>query len=94
MIDMEMGTALFDTVEISNTEAQAVRTGRFGDAIRADARGPGVGGQFAGRCGVCGRLGCAQDGGVVRMDDGAITFKGGTISNTTAVSVCLVCAAC
>ena len=31
-------------------------------------------------------LACAQDfGGVVRMDDGAVTFKGGSISNTTAV---------
>ncbi len=29
---------------------------------------------------------CAQyDGGVVRMSDGAVTFKGGSISNTKAV---------
>ncbi len=28
---------------------------------------------------------CAQDGGVVRMDDGAVTFKGGSISNSTVV---------
>jgi hypothetical protein len=29
---------------------------------------------------------CAQDGGgVVRMEDGAVTFKGGSISNSTAV---------
>ena len=28
------------------------------------------------------------DGGVVRMDDGAVTFKGGSISNSTAVRVC------
>ena len=31
------------------------------------------------------RLGCAQEGGVVSMDDGAVTFKGGTIANTKAV---------
>ena len=49
----------------------------------------GVGGRaarpiYGGR----GCAGCAQDGngGVVRMDDGAVMFKGGTISNTMAVS--------
>jgi hypothetical protein len=84
VIHMRKGAALFDTVEISNTAAENVREGRFCDAIRADARGPGVGGRFAGRCGVRGCLGCVQYGGVVRMDDGAITFKGGTISNSTA----------
>ena len=31
------------------------------------------------------RLGCAQDGGVVSMGDGEVTFKGGTITNTKAV---------
>jgi hypothetical protein len=30
------------------------------------------------------RLGCAQDGGVVAMSDGTVTFKGGTIANATA----------
>ncbi len=30
------------------------------------------------------RLGCAQYGGVVSMYDGAVTFKGGTITNTKA----------
>ena len=30
------------------------------------------------------RLGCAQVGGVVSMNDGAVTFKGGTITNTWA----------
>ena len=31
------------------------------------------------------RLGCAQNsGGVVSMSDGAVTFKGGTITNTKA----------
>jgi hypothetical protein len=34
-----------------------------------------------------GCAGCAQDGGVVRMDDGAVTFKGGTISRAVAVRV-------
>ncbi len=35
------------------------------------------------------RLGCAQycGGGVVSMSDGAVTFKGGTITNITAVMV-------
>jgi hypothetical protein len=36
-------------------------------------------------CGGRGCVGCAQGGGVVRMDDGAVTFKGGTISDTKAV---------
>ena len=33
------------------------------------------------------RLGCAQegDGGVVSMSDGTVTFKGGSITNATAV---------
>jgi hypothetical protein len=30
-------------------------------------------------------LGCVQDGGVVSMYDGAVTFNGGTITNTKAV---------
>jgi len=30
------------------------------------------------------RLGCAQGGGVVSMYDGAVTFKGGSITNTKA----------
>jgi hypothetical protein len=35
-------------------------------------------------------LACAQggSGGVVRMEDGAVTFKGGSISNSTAVRAC------
>ena len=47
-----------------------------------------------------GRLGCAQNvGGVVFMLDGDVTFKGGTISNTTAVRArrsrsCDVCTLC
>ena len=47
--------------------------------------GAGVGGRCARPiCGGRGCAGCAQYGGVVRMDDGAVTFKGGTISNTWA----------
>jgi hypothetical protein len=49
----------------------------------ADARGRCVGG--LGRRWRRVRLGCAQYGGVVSMSDGAVTFKGGTITNTTAV---------
>ncbi len=50
----------------------------------------GAGADARGRCrGRFGRrrrvwLGCAQDGGVVWMYDGAVTFKGGTITNTKA----------
>ena len=50
--------------------------------------GAGVGGRCARPiCGGRGCAGCAQDGGVVRMDDGAVTFKGGTISRAVAVRV-------
>jgi hypothetical protein len=44
-------------------------------------------------CGGRGVSCCAQNGvgGVVRMGDGAVTFKGGTISNTTAVRARLLC---
>ena len=80
---MTKGTALFDTVAISGTETQ-VRAGQGGCAVRADVGGRGAG-PFA--IGVnC--AGCAQFfglGGVVRMDDGAVTFRGGSISNSTAV---------
>ncbi len=82
MLEMDKGAALFDAVAISDTRA-SVRAGRGGVAsargrVSADgARGPICGGR--------GVSGCAQNGGVVRMDDGAVTFKGGTISNTTAV---------
>ncbi len=31
---------------------------------------------------------CAQDYGVVSMEDGAVTFKGGSISNSKAVRAC------
>jgi hypothetical protein len=45
-----------------------------------------VGGAGRRRCGRRRReiwLGCAQNGGVVWMGDGVVTFKGGTITNTT-----------
>ncbi len=52
----------------------------------------GAGADARGRCGGgLGRrwrrvwLGCAQGGGVVSMHDGAVTFKGGAITNTKAV---------
>ncbi len=74
---MASGTALFDAVAISNTEAR-VRAGWGGDVSRAD-------------CGERGCVGWSQmGGGVVRMRDGAVTFKGGTISNTTAVRALLL----
>ena len=51
--------------------------------------GAGDGGQDAGRCGGYCCIGCVQTGGVVRMVDGVVTFKGGTISNIKAVSACM-----
>jgi hypothetical protein len=53
-------------------------------------------------CSVRGCVGCAQGGGVVRMLGGAVTFKGGTISNTKAVHAparcdftsCVACSEC
>jgi hypothetical protein len=88
---MAKGTALFETVAISNTRAE-VRAGWGGDASRADARGGGCRRTGCGAdCGGHGCVGCVQEdnargvGGVVSMDDGAVTFKGGTISNTKAV---------
>jgi hypothetical protein len=83
VISIRKGTALFDSVLISDSEAR-VRAGRGGDASRADARGGGVGGR--GVRPTCGRAQLGN-GGVVSMDDGAVTFKGGTISNTRAVRV-------
>jgi hypothetical protein len=79
---MAKGTALFDAVAISGTEA----------AVRGSGRMRGWGGGRRTGCGAdCNRrgcAGCAQDyGGVVRMLDGAVTFKGGSISNTNAVSL-------
>jgi hypothetical protein len=75
------GTALFDTVAISGTTA-TVRIGVGPDA----AVGAGVGGRGAGPIAIgVAAPACAQfGGGVVKMDDGAVTFKGGSISNTKA----------
>jgi hypothetical protein len=81
VLSMTKGTALFDTVAISGTEA-IVRAGRAGCAVGADVGGRGATADCNGR----GCAGCAQRcGGVVLMDDGAVTFKGGSISNSTAV---------
>jgi hypothetical protein len=85
VLSMNTGTALFDAVAISGTEAATVRAGlvrrcAVGERVSADGvRGPNALGVAA--------PACAQDegGGVVRMDDGAVTFKGGSIANSTAV---------
>ena len=82
VLRMDKGAALFDGVAISGTEAQDVRAG-----AQRCASGPmrvGGGGGGLGRRRRRVRLGCAQgDGGVVFMYDGEVTFKGGTITNTT-----------
>ncbi len=89
MLSMAKGTALFDAVAISDTGAsvRARRGGCSGGAARqADACGGGCGRTVcAADCGGRGCAGCAQDGGVVRMDDGAVTFIGGTITGAVAV---------
>jgi hypothetical protein len=57
---------------------------RAGCAVGAGVGGRGARADFNKRGCVC----CPQgggDGGVVRMSDGNVTFKGGTISDTTAV---------
>jgi hypothetical protein len=87
VLSMARGTARFDAVAISGTGA-IVRAGPGGDATRADARGGGC--RRTGCEADCGGQGCvgyAQRGGVVSMDDGAVTFIGGNISNTTGVRV-------
>ncbi len=89
VLSMVRGTALFDTVAISDTRAE-VRAGRGGDASRADGR---WGGCRRTGCGAdCGGRGCVggvqyTSGGVVCMGGGAVLFKGGTISNAKAVSL-------
>jgi hypothetical protein len=80
---MDKGTALFDGVAISGTEAQEVRAGGqrwVPGPMRVGGPGSGLGRR---RRRVW--LGCAQGGGVVSMLDGAVTFKGGTITHTEAV---------
>ncbi len=80
---MGVGAALFDGVAISGTEAQVVRTG--GKRCVPGPMRVGGGGGGLGRRRRRVRLGCAQSGGVVSMYDGEVTFKGGTITNTTSV---------
>jgi hypothetical protein len=78
---MTKGTALFDTVTISGTRAD-VRASRAGCAHRL-LSADGVRRPIAIRAAA---PACAQyGGGVVDMDDGVVTFKGGSISNTKAV---------
>ncbi len=86
---MGKGTALFDAVAISNTKAK-VRAGRRCKSGRCTL-GEGVCGRGVRPCGAPGCIGCGQmGGGVVGMLDGAITLKGGTISNSSAVRVRLL----
>jgi hypothetical protein len=78
---MSKGTALFDAVAISGSAA-GVRAGRGGDAQLGRVSADGVRRPIA--MGVAAPA-CAQyDGGVVGMYDGAVTFKGGSISNSRA----------
>ncbi len=72
---MRAGTALFDAVAISDTRAE-VRAGRGGDVVA------GVGGRSAGPIAIVVAASAVQDGGVVWMSGGAVTFKGGNISNS------------
>ncbi len=103
VLSIAKGTALFDAVAISGTDA-GVRggAGRRCESGRC-AHGAGVGGRVAGPIAASvGCVGCAQTGGggVVRISDGAVTFKGGTISNSKAVRArplrlhVLCCASC
>ncbi len=85
VLSMTKGTALFDAVAISGTAA-AVRAGQCGDAQLGRVSADGVRGPIA--MGVA-AMACAQrSGGVVSMFDGAVTFKGGSISNSTSVRAC------
>jgi hypothetical protein len=83
VVRMDKGDVVFDGVAISGTVAQ-VRIG--GQRCVSGPRR--VGGAGRRRCGRRRRrmwLGRAQSGGgVVSMSDGAVMFKGGTITNTTA----------
>jgi hypothetical protein len=76
---MDKGAALFDGVAISGTEAWVRAGGQrwVSGPMRVGGGGGGLG-RRRGRV----RLGCAQDGGVVSMEYGEVTFKGGTITNT------------
>jgi hypothetical protein len=71
---------------ISDTEASNVRVGRGTNATRAGAcEGKCRQLRCGADCGGLGYVGCAQEGGVLRVYDGAVTFIGGTISHTSAV---------
>jgi hypothetical protein len=85
VIDIGKGTALLDTVAISDTEALSVRAGQ---GVRCKSGECALGWvsaeEVSANRGRRGCIGCVQDGGVVRMSGGAVKFKGGTISNTFA----------
>ena len=81
VIRIDKGAALFDGVAISGAEASVRAGGRRW--LSGPMRVGGAGAVSDGVGGGCG-FGCAQEGGVVLMDDGAVTFKGGTITNATA----------
>jgi hypothetical protein len=86
VLSMGKGTALFDGVAISGTEAE-VRVGRPGCVVgRVSADGVRGRLQLAWQRRLCAvqRRGAQDVGGVVRMLDGAVTFKGGSISNSKA----------
>jgi hypothetical protein len=83
---MAKGTALFDTVAISDTFAANVRAGLVRRCEPCRMRvGAGAGGRGVASIAMERAASAVQDGGVVSMYDGAVTFKGGTISNTKAV---------
>jgi hypothetical protein len=63
----------------SNGACRASAAMRSGGRVSAD----GLRGPIA--MGVAAPAGAQNEGGVVRMDDGAVTFKGGSISSSTAV---------
>ena len=78
--------ATWSACNICDTEASNVRVGRGINATRASAcEGKCRQLRCGADCGGLGYVGCAQEGGVLRVYDGAVTFIGGTISNTSAV---------
>jgi hypothetical protein len=81
VISSNRGATLFDGVAISGTEAEVRAGGQR--CVSGPMRVGGAGGGF-GRRGRGAWLYFAQYGGVVTMYDGAVTFKGGTITNTKA----------
>ena len=90
LLFLDPGTALFAAVAIFGSQAYVCTAGWGGGAtvrVGPMSVGAGVGGRGASRCSGRSCVGCAQSGGggVVRMGDGVVTFKGGTILNTKAV---------